>query len=632
MRFRTVISVVFVMFASCVALALANHTPTYAAQTVPYKINFQGRLTDSTGTPLADGNYNMTFRIYSAASGGTALWTEVRSSSTQMVALSGGLFSVQLGDVTALSPSMFTSYPLYVEVEMPTPATDTCTTAGCASYTEGAMTPRQAIASSPYAMNADTLDGNDLSSFSLVGQSNTYTANNLFKTSTNSSAAFAVQESNGTSLLAVDTNGGTVTAGTGAGASTVGYTGVGSGVDTNESGTYEMSRYQTSASAGAISSATIYIGSNIDPSPNNNYKIGIYSDNAGAPGTLLATSSQGTLTTGWNTVSISGATLSSSTYYWLAYMSNGTSGSNNNLSYNNGGSSCYYTWTYSNGFPASSPSCSTGVQIFSMYVTFSSGTPSLTATATGRVGIGTATPSTTLEVDGSSLFRPTSDGTSIFQIQNAAASSMFVVDTTNMRVQIGSATPSGSPVTFVLSVKNTTGDPTGTAGAMYYNSALNKFRCYENGAWTNCITQNNQTIVTLGSDVVNNNATANTISDVTGLSFPVTAGQTYHFSALIMYTTAASNTNSLWTINGPAASAIAYSSRYGQSASSEIVNYESAYNLPSTSAAATSGASNIATITGIVTPTSSGTLTVRFASGTANAAVTAKAGSTLTWW
>ena len=628
---RAAIAALFVVFAATTFVVIGSQN-VHAAQTVPYKVNFQGRLTDSTGVVLADGNYNMTFRIFSVASGGTAAWSEVRSVSTQQVALSNGLFNVQLGDVTALSPSVFTSYPLYVEVELPTPATATCSTAGCAVYTEGAMTPRQAIASSPYAMNADTLDGNDLTSFSLVGQNNTYTANNIFKTSTNSSSAFAVQKSDGTSLLSVDTSGGTIAAGTGV-AQLVGYTGTGSTIDSSESGSYVMSRFTTPSSAGSIAQASLNIGGSVDSAPNNNYEVGIYSDNAGAPGTLLATSTQGTLSSsGWTSTPISGATLSPSTNYWIAYMSNGLiATANNNIVYNSGGTSCAGTVAYATGFPTSAPACTSGTKQFSMYVTFSPTTSPLTVT-TGKVGIGTPTPQASLEVDGTSLFRPISESSTAFMIQNSTSNPMFIVDTNNARVQIGSATPSGSPVTFVLSVKNTTGDPVGTAGAMYYNNVLNKFRCYENGAWTNCITQNNQTIVTLGSDVINNNLIANTISDVTGLSFPVTAGQTYHFSTLVNYTTAASNTPSLWTIAGPAASTISYSSHYAQSTSSEIVNYESAYNLPSTAAAATSGTNNIATVTGIVTPTSNGTLTVRFASGVANSAVTAKAGSTLTWW
>ena len=154
-----------------------------AAQTVPYKINFQGRLTDNNGNALTDGLYNIKFRIWTAATGGTNSWEEDRvfSASDNRVQVTGGLFNIQFGDLTALSPALFSgAYPLYLEVELPTPATATCATNGCASFTEGAMTPRQALASSAYAFNSDTLDGLDSTAFGQLGASNTFTAANLF--------------------------------------------------------------------------------------------------------------------------------------------------------------------------------------------------------------------------------------------------------------------------------------------------------------------------------------------------------------------------------------------------------------------------------------------------------------------
>jgi len=58
-------------------------------------------------------------------------------------------------------------------------------------------------------------------------------------------------------------------------------------------------------------------------------------------------------------------------------------------------------------------------------------------------------------------------------------------------------------------------------------------------------------LVVLNTDVINNNATANTIADVTGLSFSVTAGEKYWFRATVQYTSAATGTGSRWAMNGP---------------------------------------------------------------------------------
>ena len=185
-----------------------------AAQTVPYKVNFQGRLTNSAGNAMADGQYNIKFRLYSVSTGGVAVWEETRET-TNRVQVTNGLFSVQLGDVMALSPSVFTSQPLYFEVELPTTATATCSTAACATFngTE-IMTPRQPLGASPYAMNADTLDGVDMPSFARRDENNTFTGTQLFKNTADSATAFRIQNVAAATLLTVDTSANQVVFGT----------------------------------------------------------------------------------------------------------------------------------------------------------------------------------------------------------------------------------------------------------------------------------------------------------------------------------------------------------------------------------------------------------------------------------
>lgn len=59
--------------------------------------------------------------------------------------------------------------------------------------------------------------------------------------------------------------------------------------------------------------------------------------------------------------------------------------------------------------------------------------------------------------------------------------------TANVQVGAGGA-GSTTPDLLVLDIKSDAeGALAGTNGAMYYNASTNKFRCYQNGAWTDCI-------------------------------------------------------------------------------------------------------------------------------------------------
>lgn len=100
---------------------------------VPKLVTYQGILKDSANSYLT-GTYSVTFRIYEAATGGTAVWTETQSS----VSATSGRFSVQLGSTTALNLDFAKDYWLSVQV-----GTDT------------EMTPRQRLTSVGYAFMAE---------------------------------------------------------------------------------------------------------------------------------------------------------------------------------------------------------------------------------------------------------------------------------------------------------------------------------------------------------------------------------------------------------------------------------------------------------------------------------------------
>lgn len=137
--------------------------------------------------------------------------------------------------------------------------------------------------------------------------------------------------------------------------------------------------------------------------------------------------------------------------------------------------------------------------------------------------------------------------------------------------------------------------------------------------------------VVLASDQVNNNAVANTLEDVTGLSFPVTAGETYWFEFVVPYTAAATTTGSRWTLNGPALTLLSGRSEYTLTATTTTLNSFTAYAIPAACNATSLTAGNVATLWGIITPSASGTVQLQHASEVAGSAITAKAGALLRW-
>jgi len=61
---------------------------------IPELTSYQGKVTDLSGNPVADGSYSMRFRIYNVSTGGSPLW----DSGIQTVSVAGGVFSILLGE------------------------------------------------------------------------------------------------------------------------------------------------------------------------------------------------------------------------------------------------------------------------------------------------------------------------------------------------------------------------------------------------------------------------------------------------------------------------------------------------------------------------------------------------------
>ncbi|MEO0091682.1 MAG: hypothetical protein ABIK61_03110 [candidate division WOR-3 bacterium] len=85
--------------------------------TIPKLLNYQGKLTNLAGVPVADSTYSITFRLYNTSTGGSAFWTE-----TQNVQTNQGIFNVLLGQNTPIE-SMPQSGNCYLEMQVnPNPA------------------------------------------------------------------------------------------------------------------------------------------------------------------------------------------------------------------------------------------------------------------------------------------------------------------------------------------------------------------------------------------------------------------------------------------------------------------------------------------------------------------------------
>jgi hypothetical protein len=105
-------------------------------------------------------------------------------------------------------------------------------------------------------------------------------------------------------------------------------------------------------------------------------------------------------------------------------------------------------------------------------------------------------------------FQNKTDSTTAFQVQNSTSTVMLAVDSANKYIQVGSSTTDATAVLTVLDSYNNGTDPTnGVSGAMYYNTSTSKFRCYQSGAWANCISSTLSSFTLLTSTSANSTYT-----------------------------------------------------------------------------------------------------------------------------
>ncbi len=152
----TVVVVIFILF-TYTAWAAPSILPS-AQGVLPAIIPYQGTLTNAAGQPI-NGNTSLTFRLYAAPSGGSALWTEARTGAN-VVPVSNGLFNVNLGSLTPIPSAVWKNNPLYLGIQV---------------NSDPEMAPREQLGAVPYAMMAGALIENVVKVYkSVTGEAVTF--------------------------------------------------------------------------------------------------------------------------------------------------------------------------------------------------------------------------------------------------------------------------------------------------------------------------------------------------------------------------------------------------------------------------------------------------------------------------
>ncbi|HWO56136.1 MAG TPA: tail fiber domain-containing protein [bacterium] len=146
-----------------------------ALAATPASITIQGQLTDSSGVPLAAGQYTVVFRIFDSQGGSSQVWPVGPGESQTIVVLDGGLWTGALGAVSPLSDAVFAEPIRWLEVEI-----------------DGTILPRIPLVTAPYAFRVATVDGasgGTITSKLSVGPGHTNTGGHAFTAGANNNVS-----------------------------------------------------------------------------------------------------------------------------------------------------------------------------------------------------------------------------------------------------------------------------------------------------------------------------------------------------------------------------------------------------------------------------------------------------------
>ncbi|MDN5275135.1 MAG: exported protein of unknown function [Candidatus Saccharibacteria bacterium] len=170
------LALLFVALTTTLLLARVSHATAGTNRT----INFQGRLQTAAGAVVADGHYNMQFKIYQDGAGtavgnpgGSLKWTEtyINNGGTNGVDVKNGFFSVSLGSQNPFGTSVdWNQDTLFLSMNVAGSAS-ACTTFGTSPCgADGEMLPMKRITATPYAINAGAVNGKTADNFVQLAQ------------------------------------------------------------------------------------------------------------------------------------------------------------------------------------------------------------------------------------------------------------------------------------------------------------------------------------------------------------------------------------------------------------------------------------------------------------------------------
>ena len=434
---------IFVFF-----LILGSFLSSVTEAAVNQQINYQGKLTDASSVSVADGTYNIKFRLYVDSSTTTPLWTELRESSNR-VQVTSGLFSVMLGEVTDFTGVDF-NQTLYLGV--------TIGGTGASPSYDPEMTPRKKLGVVPAAIQAVYLGSASSTQYLRNDQpgvlSTTTSSTLLTLNQTGTGKLFGVQKS-GTELFTI-LNNGNVGIGTTTPISTFALTGTGG---TNP--------FTIASSTGAqlfniLQNGNIGIGSS---TPGSLFSVAgdisftgalRVSGNAGTNGMVLQTTGTGAQWVATSTLGITGGSGTSAFTAGNGLIYNATSTDLVGI-----GTSTPYTTLTIQGKGGTNPftiASSTGAQLF-------------TILQNGNVGIGTSNPAFSLQATTSTYASYTTlDGTSAlaaYLFQHSQTDPAFASPDRGFVVQatVDLASNPGSSKNF-LGAHFSAGDPSSNSSSL----------------------------------------------------------------------------------------------------------------------------------------------------------------------